>query len=105
MRRNYQIFDNKKRFGGIQLPNRFLCAELRAAQRLAELGNLGDRSGAFALQVGQDVACLRRADGASALDAFERNAVKTSSELDVALACGALAGEYRRLFHIACLHS
>lgn len=104
-RRGYLILGNKKRFGGVQLPNRFLCAELRAAQRPAELSDFGHGRGGFALQVCKDRACLCRANGACALDALEHEAVETSSELHVALARRALPGEYGGLFHIVCLHS
>ena len=82
-----------------------LCAELRVAQRFAVLGRLCHCDGAFLLDVSEDLPGLCWADHASALDALERDPVQSTTELDVALAGGASAGEYRCLFHVADLHS
>ena len=82
-----------------------LCAELRVAQRFAVLGRLCHGDGAFLLDVSEDLSGLRRADDACALYALERDAVQSAAELDVTLAGGASAGEYRCLFHVAGLRS
>lgn len=63
-----------------------------------------DRGDTFPLQIHEDLFRLRRADDASALDALEHDAVQSTPELNVALAYGALAGEYHCLLHVACLH-
>ncbi len=41
---------------------------------------------AFSLHILENLACLSRADDSSALDALERDAVKSTTKLNVALA-------------------
>ena len=82
-----------------------LCAELRVAQRFAVLCRLCHGNRAFLLDVSEDLSSLRRADDASALYALEHEAVQSTAELNVTLAGGASAGEYRCLFHVAGLRS
>lgn len=67
------------------------------------LGGAGYCGGAFALDVGEDLLCLRRGYDAGALDALEHDAVESASELNVAFARRAAAGEDICLFHISCL--
>ena len=62
-----------------------------------------DRGDAFSLHVNKNLAGLRRVDGAGALDALEHDPVQSSSELNVALAYRATAGENRSFRHILCL--